>query len=133
VLSAHHHRLDALRLIVLVLDRHLALAVGPEEVDLASAAYAGEISHQIVRVHDRGRHQLGRFVAGVAEHQTLVAGALLLEQTLALGDALRDVARLRLDCRQHAASLPIEAHARARVTDVANHFALPRAAKSMRA
>ena len=57
----------------------------------------GQLAAEAVREHDRRRHQLGRLVAGVAEHQALVAGALLgglLALGLARVDALRDVGRL---------------------------------------
>ena len=53
---------------------------------------------ELVREHDRRGHQFRRLVAGVAEHQALVAGALLgglLAFGLARVHALRDVGRLR--------------------------------------
>ena len=60
---------------------------------------------RLVGDRDRQRHQLRGVVAGVAEHQPLVAGALPVERvdgvvvTLLVGvvDALRDVGRLRAD------------------------------------
>src|SRR5690606_24877068 len=101
-----------------VLQGDLALGVRAEEIYLAGLAHVGHPPHQLVRIHDRRRHQLGRLVDGVAEHQALVARALLLVGAFALGHALRDVGRLRLDRREHAARLPVEAHRRARVADV---------------
>ena len=109
--------------VVLVLDRDLALAVGAQEVDLVLLAHGRQLLGQLVRVHDRRRHQLGRLVARVAEHQALVAGALLLEQALTLGDTLRDVGRLRLDRDQDAARVGVEAHLRAGVADVSDGVA----------
>ena len=54
----------------------LGLSIVPRNgrVDLASGHAVGQ--------RDRQRHQLGGLVAGVAEHQALVAGALSLDQVL---------------------------------------------------
>ncbi len=35
----------------------------------------GETPDELMREHDRHRHELGSFVAGVTEHHSLVAGA----------------------------------------------------------
>ena len=74
-----------------------------------------------VRRVDRERHVLLRLVARVAEHHPLVAGALLLEQALALGDALGDVGRLPLDRGDDGAGIAVEAALRGGVADVADH------------
>jgi hypothetical protein len=50
--------------------------------------------HDAVRVVDRERHQLGVSLAGVAEHQALVAGALVEVEAFAFVHALGDVGRL---------------------------------------
>ena len=84
-------------LAVAVLDRHLALAVGAEERELPVLARLAEALADAVRGVDGEGHVLLRLVAREAEHHALVAGALLLEQALALGDALGDVGRLPLD------------------------------------
>ena len=75
VLRRDDHGVHAHRLIAVVLDRDLALAVGPQPVDLAAAPHRGQAAGEAVRQHDRQRHQLGGLVAGEAEHQALVAGA----------------------------------------------------------
>ena len=89
-----------------VADGHLGLAVRPEVRQLAALAHLGEPLRQPVRQPDRHRHQLGRLADGVAEHDALVARALLVVRSaslLALAglerpvDALRDVGRLRAD------------------------------------
>ena len=55
---------------------------------------------------DRRRHQLRRFGAGIAEHDALVAGALVL---VAGGvDALGDVHRLRMEQDVDLRRLPVE-------------------------
>ena len=94
------------------------LAVGAEEVDLLRLADLGELARELVRVADRRGHELGRLVAREAEHQALVAGALLLEEPFALGHALRDVGRLLLDRGEHRARLAVEAHRRVGVADL---------------
>src|SRR5271170_7096498 len=97
------------RMPVDVAHRDLTLGVGPQESDLLFLAQPRQILHQAMRQGDRQRHQFGRLVAGEAEHQSLVARSLLLEQALTLGNALRDIGRLRLDRRQHRAHIPVEA------------------------
>jgi hypothetical protein len=70
------------------------------------------------RQRDRQRHQLGGLVAGVAEHEALVARALALDRVLdvlagtrlvGVVHALRDVGRLAADRDAHAARLAVEA------------------------
>ena len=72
----------------------------------AALADRGQPAGEPVGERDRQRHQLGGVVAGVAEHQALVAGALPVQRVVRrpadavlvrVVDALRDVRRLR--CR----------------------------------
>ena len=84
---------DAGRLAVLVAHGHLALGVGPEHGLLAGVPRLRDQAQDLVAVVDRRRHQLGRVLAGVAEHDALVAGAFIL--VAAAVDALGDVGRLR--------------------------------------
>ena len=58
-------------------------------------------------VVERRRHEVGRLVAGEAEHDALVAGALVL--VLAGIDALRDVRRLRVQMVGEVEAVPVEA------------------------
>jgi hypothetical protein len=82
-----------------------------------SEACLGQPLGQPVRQGDRQRHQLGRVVARVPEHQPLVAGALLVELVVValdpvlvgVVDALGDVGRLRPDGHRHAAGGAVEA------------------------
>ena len=116
VLGRDDDRVDAHGAAAVVLDGHLRLAVRPQVVEHAVAARARQPLHELVRQHDRQRHQLVGFRAGVAEHQALVAGAARV-------DALRDVGRLLVDRRQHGAGLGVEAELGARVADVPDRLA----------
>ena len=102
--------------VALVLDRDLRLAVRPEVVDDARAAQLRQPAHELVRQHDRQRHELGRLRARVPEHQALVACPAGV-------DALADVARLFVDRREDGARLVVEAVLRARVADVLDDLA----------
>jgi hypothetical protein len=94
VLGRDDHVLHLDRAVVLVADRDLGLGVGAQPADDARLAQLGQLAAEAVGEHDRRRHHLGGLVAGVAEHEALVAGALL-GRLLALGlpgvDALGDV------------------------------------------
>ena len=123
VLRGDDDRVDADRHVVLVLERDLRLAVGAEEVDLLRLADRRELARELVRVVDRRGHEVRRLVARVAEHEALIAGALLLVHALAFGHALGDVGALLLDRRDHRAGVGVEAHLGARVPDVAHGLA----------
>ena len=74
---------------------------------LAGVAHLGQALEDIVRVLQRGRHQLRRLVAGVAEHDPLIARALVL---LVGGvDALGDVGRLGVQMAGVLGLVPVEA------------------------
>ena len=91
---------DAGRLPVDILDGDLALRVRAEPLRGAALAEACELSAEAMGIHDRSGHQFGRLVAGVAEHESLVACTLLggLLAICLLGiDALGDVGALRGD------------------------------------
>ncbi len=66
--------------VVLVLEGDLRLAVGAEEVDGLLLPDRRELPRERVRVVNRRRHELGRLVGRVAEHEALVARPLLLVQ-----------------------------------------------------
>jgi dihydroxyacetone kinase len=80
------------RLAAFVAQGHLALGVGLEERRRAGMAVGGHALEDLVAVIERRRHQVGRFVGGIAEHDALVARAFVL--VAARIDALRDVRRL---------------------------------------
>ena len=110
VLRGDDHRVDADRPVAVELDGHLALAVGPEPGDFARLAGSGEPVEDAMGQGDRQGHQFGRVVAGVAEHQALVAGPDLLARCLVLVHALGDVRALPVQGDHHragSAQMPI--------------------------
>ncbi len=107
MLGGDHDRGGAARLAVHVFQRHLALGIGPEPRLGARVARLGERVQDAVGEVDGGGHVDFGLVAGEAEHDALVAGALVL---VAAGvDALRDVGRLLVDVVLQRQALPVEA------------------------
>ena len=109
VLGRQHDGVDAVRLAVDIAHRHLALRVGAQEGQAAVLAQLRLALDQAVRVVDRRGHQLGRLVAGVAEHQALVAGADVQVVVAGVIDALGDVVALLVVGHQHRAALVVDA------------------------
>ena len=101
---------------LVVLDRDLRLGIGTQVGHhFAGTADVGQLLEDDVRKNQRSGHHLARLVAGVTEHDALVAGPLLL-----LGsthDALVDVGRLLVDGRENAARIAIELILALGVTD----------------
>ncbi len=92
---------------------------------MPSLRTCGELLGEALRDHDRQRHQHVGVVAGVAEHQPLVARALLVHRVDRAGaalvpgvDALGDVAGLATDRDHHAARGAVEALVRGVVADL---------------
>ena len=113
-------------LVDLVADRHLHLPVRPQVREHVRLAHVRQLPRELVREHDRQRHQLVCLVGRVAEHHSLVAGADPVERVVVARvmlhferrvDALRDVGRLLVERDDHAARLGVEAVLRTRVTD----------------
>ena len=100
-----------------VLDRDLRLAVGAQVGEGAVLAQTGEAQAEVVGEVDGQRHQLFGLVAGEAEHDALVAGALVL------ADGGVDLLRLLLDRDEHAAAVGVEGVLGPRVADVADDLA----------
>jgi hypothetical protein len=118
VLGGHHDRVQPHRLIPDVLDRHLGLAVRAQVRDIAAAPDLGQPAGELVRQHDRHRHQLGGLPAREPEHEALVtgalavqfvelAGALALAVLESLRDALGDIRGLGADRHRHPAGCPV--------------------------
>ena len=83
----------------------------------------GQPVEDLVGQLDRQRHQFGRVVAGVAEHQPLVAGADLLPLGGVFVHAHGDVGALPVDREHHGAGVGADAHLVVGVADVADHLA----------
>ena len=82
-------------LAVIVAQGELAFRIRFEERGGAGLAILREAVEDLVAVIERSRHQVGRLVGGVTEHDALVPGAFVL---VAAGiDALRDFARLTVE------------------------------------
>src|SRR3546814_4996930 len=97
-------------------DLHLALGVGLEEGGGARLAVGRHALEDLVAVIERRGHQIGRLVRRIAEHDPLVARALIL--VAAFVDALRDMRRLAVEIILEAEALPVKA--RLFVTDLAH-------------
>src|SRR5262245_32060120 len=109
VLVRHDDLGDVGGLAVAVLYRHLALGVGAEldRLALASAAGLAQGLEDVMGIVDRRRHELRRLVAGIAEHDSLIARANVL---VAQGvDALGDVRRLAVQQHLDSGALPMKA------------------------
>ena len=116
VLGGKDDRVDPHRRVAVVLDRDLRLAVGPQVVEHAVAPRAGQALGELVREHDRQRHQLFGFRAREAEHQALIAGAAGVH-------AHRDVGRLAVNRGQHRAGFGVEPVLAAGVADLVDRRA----------
>src|SRR3989344_3614552 len=99
----------------------LRLGVRAQPIEFAFTQI-GLALHQAMRQRDRHGHEHVGLAGGIAEHQALVAGALLEIEALALVHAGGDIGRLAADGGQHRAAVRAEAHL-VGVTDVAHHVA----------
>ena len=79
--------------------------------------------HQAVAVIDGKRHQGRGFVAGIAEHQTLIARALVQVDAFAFVHALGDVRRLLVVVHADCAAVGIKAQLGGVVADAFDGFA----------
>ena len=115
--------------LLVVLDRDLALSVGAEVIDKALLSDLGKAHCELVSKGDGQRHKLRRFVAGVAEHHALVAGAVLQLVILALFVLKRlvnahcDVAGLLVNVGDDAAGVAVKAVLRPVVADLTDDLA----------
>ena len=121
MLGGEHDGIDCDRSVVLVAQRDLALGIGAQPGEFAGLAHLGLTLDEPMREGDGGGHQHIGLVGGEAEHQTLVAGALLA-RVFAI-DTLCNVDRLLADDIEHAAGGAIEAHVGGVVADVEHGLA----------
>ena len=130
VLRAEHDGVHAHGAVLLVvLDRDLRLAVGPQIVHQPLLTHGSQALGQLVGKRDGQRHELRRLVAGETEHHALVAravveravaGLLALER---LVHAEGDVRALLVDVRDDGAGLAVKAVLCAVVADLAHGLA----------
>ena len=88
---------------------------------LPFAADDGQLLEDHVREDQRRRHHLAGLVAGIAEHDALIARALLV--LLGAHDALINVRRLFVDGRQDAARVAVELVFALGIADAVDHAA----------
>ena len=116
VLGRQHDLSHLDRAAVFVTHRDLALGIRTERSRLAGTPGFRQSLQDAVGIEDRRGHELRRLGAGIAEHDTLVAGALVL---VAGGiDADGDVHGLRVQMHVDIRCLPMEAGLF--VADIAN-------------
>jgi len=118
VLRRQHDRDDLDRAAVLVPEADLRLRVGAQPVDVARTPQLRMSPHQAMRGLDRRRHGLRRLVAGVTEHEALVAGA---ERAVGAIDAARDLCRLMAEAHLHVAEIRVDAGRTVAVAGIAQH------------
>ncbi len=121
MLGRQHDGVDTGDDAVLVAAGDLRLGVRAQPAEAAVLARFSLTLDQTVSEGNRGRHQHVGFVAGVAEHQALVTGALIFR--LLAVNALGDVRRLLADDVDHAAGGAVVADVRGGVADVADDAA----------
>ena len=119
MLGRDDHGMDALGRAVIIAHRHLGLAVGAQPRQGAVFSDLGQALRQAVGIPDGHGHEVFRGSGGIAEHQALVAGALLRRQTPAF-DPLGDIRRLPVQGGENGAGFPIEAHRGIVIADLFN-------------
>ena len=95
------------RLAILITQRDLALAVRLKKRRSARVSVSSEPLQNLVTEIERCRHQIRRFIGCIAEHDALVARALVL--VTAGIDALRDFGRLAVQVIFKGQRFPVEA------------------------
>ena len=109
VLAGNDNGLHAVRAAIHIAHGDLRLGIGAQKRQSAVLAQFGLALHQAVGVVDRCGHQLGRFIAGIAEHHALVAGSGIQAIIAGVIDALGDVGALLVVGYQHRAALVVDA------------------------
>jgi len=128
VLGGDQDRVDRNGLVVFVDNAHLCLAIRKQVIQGPVVAHFGKAARQPVGEADRQRHQLRCLVAGVAEHDSLVACSHQIKRiacvVVGFVDSLGDVGGLLVESHQHRAAVGIESTGPgAAVTDLLDHIA----------
>ena len=130
VLCGNDHGIHASRLIVNVFYGDLSLAIRAQIGESAILTQIGQLFAQGVGQSDRQRHQLGGLVAGITEHNALVAGTDLVIGILGTGAALNsvvdthgDVGGLLIDSGHHRTGGIVKISLFAVIADIFDHAA----------
>ena len=118
VLAGDDHGVHTHGLAVLIFDRNLTLAVRAQVAEGSVLTDLGQALGQLVGQTDGQRHQLGRFIAGIAEHHALITGT----GNLIVG-AQRNVGALAVNVGDNAAGLAVKAILSAVIADRADDLA----------
>src|SRR5690606_32179067 len=121
VLGREHDGVDGVRLAVNVAEGELALGIRQQPGQNLLLAHFCLLLDEAVGVLDRGRHQCVGLVAGKAEHQALVAGALFF--LVRRVNTLADVAALFADGIEYGAGVAVKVLAAVVVADVTHYLA----------
>ncbi len=122
MLGGQHHGIDRAGLAgIVVTEGQLALGIGTQPGQQATLTQLGLALHQPMAVVDRRRHVRVGFVGGIAEHQALITGALILG--LFAIDALGDFDALLADQVEHPAGLAVETDVGGGIADIHDHLA----------
>ena len=118
VLGGDQHRAQTNRAPVFVVEGDLGFAVGAEVGHRAVFTDLGQLFGHAMGQPDRQGQEIGCLIAGVAEHHSLIAGALgvklgvdivLGAELVGLVHAHRDIGRLFVDRDDHPAGVSVEA------------------------
>ncbi|GFO81712.1 MAG: hypothetical protein A49_13390 [Methyloceanibacter sp.] len=109
MLGRHHDGIGAHGHAVFVDEGHLALGVGTEFRRAAGVPGLGHLMQNAMGIEDRCRHQRVRFAAGIAEHDALVARALVLVLRRVGIHAHGDIGRLLVQVVLERGEVPVEA------------------------
>ena len=109
MLAGQDHGVNAVRLAVHVAHGDLALGVRAQEWQSAVFAQLRLAFHQAVGVVNGRRHQLGRLVAGITEHQALVAGTGVQMVVRGMVHALGNVVGLFVVGHQYGTAFVVDA------------------------
>ena len=107
VLGGDHDRCCLDRFAVFVEQRDLTLGVGSEFGHCPRVPGLGHVFQNAVGIIERRRHIIFGFGAAIAEHDALIAGALVLRARSV--DALRDVTGLLMHVAMHVQVAPMKA------------------------